>query len=121
MVDWKRLLTCLLNSVMKNNEWILQENMSENKNIALTMRNSVREALGDESTYVLHVLPLLGEHLVAVLKVVLPRQARAQPLGHVVAKDLKVTTPRVSCRRGVQILLSKNPKQLRKYILPLPL
>lgn len=94
--------------------------MSEKRNIALTMRNSVREALGDESTYVLHVLPLLGEHLVAVLKVVLPWQARAQPLGHVVAQDLKVTTPRVSCR-SVEILLSKHPKLLTKYILPLTL
>lgn len=94
-------------------------NMSEKKNIALTMRNSVREALGDESTYVLHVLPLLSEHLVAVLKAVLPWQARAQPLGHVVAQDLKVTTPRVSCRRGVEILLSRYDKLLTKYILPL--
>lgn len=71
------------------------------------MRNSVREALGDKSTYVLHVLPLLGKHSVTVLKAVLPWQARAQPLGHVVAQDLKITPPRVSCNKVVEVLFSK--------------
>lgn len=69
------------------------------------MRNSVREALRDESTYVLHILPLLGKHIVTVLKVVLPRQARAQPLRHVVAQDLQVAPPGVSWRRYIAILL----------------
>lgn len=51
-----------------------------------------RETLGYEGRNVVHEAAFLGEDVGAVQELVFPGQARTQPLGHVVAQDLQVSS-----------------------------